>query len=147
MQISQIVTLCSGATAFILNILLLPIILLRSSARIGCYKYFLFAYTMNASIFALSQVSTLPVRKGWKCAKNRFRHGTSHRMDSYSSRQLIYYQDPFNKSKLCRLYLASRWTISSSPGASSTAWLFLQSEDRKIKWIFKGIRGLSITLD
>lgn len=61
MRVTRLVSLVSGSLATVLNSLLIPIILTRSSPRVGRYKYFLLAYTLNACYFTVSQISILPV--------------------------------------------------------------------------------------
>lgn len=47
--------------AVFFNVLLLPIILFRSSVHIGNYKYLLFAYTLIATVYSIVQLVQVPV--------------------------------------------------------------------------------------
>ena len=112
MRVTRLVELLSGSTATALNVLLVPIILTKSSQRIGRYKWFLLAYTLNACLLSGSQFLALPVRLFSLLDMAVFRRGTFPRMATFSFRQSIPFPDGYNKFSFSALSAATPATLS-----------------------------------
>ena len=52
MRITQLVELVAAILATVLNLILIPIIITKSSVKMGPYKYLLLAYTITAVIYS-----------------------------------------------------------------------------------------------
>lgn len=85
MRATQLVELVAAILATILNLILIPIIVTKSSIRMGAYKYFLLAYTITAAIYSYCVSTALFVGCSIIQMSANFRLGTCPKMDFCSS--------------------------------------------------------------
>lgn len=79
---TRLIELSAGITGTILNLCLIPLIITKSSPKMGRYKYLLLAYTIVACYFSFSVSTGLYVSYSSGNLSHPFRHGFSRKAAS-----------------------------------------------------------------
>lgn len=85
MRATQLVELAAALIATTLNLILIPIIITKSSVKMGPYKYFLLAYTITAALYSYCVSTSVFVGLLTFQTNIKYRLGTCQAMGFFSS--------------------------------------------------------------